>query len=209
MKLQAAIVETRELKNIREIVDGHLKFLPHGIQTVFFHSEGNYEFLRRELKGIDVKYVKISASSLSASAYNHLLTQKKFWEMFDAEKILIFQHDSRLLRTGIEEFYPLDFVGAPLYHIDFPAMNGGLSLRGKDAMLKILTNYTYNENHHGNEDIFFTSHLRMSGGKLATRQEADRFACETIYTLGTLGCHAIEKYLNRENCYEIITQYNN
>lgn len=207
MKLQAGIVETRCLQGIRQLVDNHLNYLPHGTQIVFFHSPDNYEYLRKELKGCDIKYINISASSLTASDYNKLLTRVDFWKMFDAEKILIFQHDTKLLRAGIESFYHLDFVGAPLYHIPFPCMNGGLSLRDKEAMIRVCSLYKYDESKDGNEDIFFCKKLWELSGKLPTRAEADLFACETIEKYGTLGVHAIEKWFDKYIVIKILTQY--
>lgn len=209
MKLQLGIVETRSLPNIRELVDNHLQHLPHGVQVVFFHSHNNYEFLKKELKGCDVKYINLSVNSLSASDYNNLLARVDFWQFFDAEKILIFQHDTKLLRAGIEAFYHLDFIGAPLYHIPFPCMNGGLSLRGKQAMIDICSQFKYNESKDGNEDIFFCKKLAETGGKLPIRKEADLFACETIEAYGTLGVHAIEKWFSKDIVIKIITQYKN
>lgn len=207
MKLQAGIVETRCLQGIRELVDNHLQFLPHGTQIVFFHSPDNYEFLKKKLKGCDIKYVNTSVNSLSASAYNNLLTRVDFWQFFDAEKVLIFQHDTMLLRTGIDDFYHLDFIGAPLYHIPFPCMNGGFSLRDKQAMIKVCSQFKYDESKDGNEDIFFCKKLAQIGGELPIRKEADLFACETIETYGTIGIHAIEKWFSKDIVIKIITQY--
>lgn len=207
MKLQAAIVETRELKNIREIVwDRHLKFLPEGTPCIFFHGQSNYHFLLRELDGLNIIYVPVTANALSSDRYNQLLTTKSFWEYFSADRVLIFQHDSRLLRTGIEQFYEYDYVGAP-WKFQTTGGNGGLSLRSPKAMLQILMRYQYNQQHHGNEDVFFSNHINLVGGNLGNYYICSEFSCETIFKLGTLGCHAIEKYLNHSEVEQILNQY--
>lgn len=140
--------------------------------------------------------------------YNKFLTNKKFWEEIPFDKVLIFQHDSGLLREGIEEFLEYDFIGAPIFNIDFPAMNGGLSLRSKSAMIKCIEYKPWNTS-LGNEDIFFCNILKEIGGNLPTKEVAQSFSVETIYGLGSLGYHAIEKYLTPEQVTKIKTQYDN
>jgi hypothetical protein len=143
---------------------------------------------------------------MSVDKYNVLLTTKAFWEIFKADRVLIFQHDSRLLRTGIEQFYEFDYVGAP-WKFQSTGGNGGLSLRNPKTMSKILTFYSWNYNHHGNEDVFFSNHINLVGGNLGNHYICSEFSCETIFKLGTLGCHAIEKYLNHSEVEQILNQY--
>lgn len=207
MKLQAAIVETRELKNIREIVwDRHLQFLPEGTECLFFHSQSNYSFLEKELQGLNINFMPLSGGSMSVDKYNQLLTTRSFWEIFKAEKVLIFQHDSRLLKKGIENFYNFDYLGAP-WKFQTTGGNGGLSLRSPKIMLQILMQYSYNFNHHGNEDVFFSNHINLVGGNVGNNYICSEFSCETIFKLGTLGCHAIEKYLSHSEVEQILNQY--
>jgi hypothetical protein len=136
-----------------------------------------------------------------------LLTSTDFWQSLPFDKVLIFQHDSGLLRKGIEQFLEYDFIGAPLYHIDFPAMNGGLSLRSKSAMLECIMQLPWNPS-LGNEDIYFCNLLkRIPGSKLPTKEIAQSFSVETIYGLGSLGYHAVEKWHSKEIVNKIKTQY--
>lgn len=138
--------------------------------------------------------------------YNRLLTSIPFWEQFKKfHRVLIFQHDSRLLRTGIEKFLKYDFIGAPLYHIDFPAMNGGLSLRNPKAMIECINRVPYSPD-KGNEDIYFCQNMT---GKLPTKEIAQKFSVETIFGLGSLGVHAIDKWHSPEKVSEILNQYGN
>lgn len=156
------------------------------------------EFLPDDVKGI----AKINLNSIDE--YNKYLCSKQFWESIKTEYVFIIQHDSAILRTGIEEFLGYDFIGAPIKHIPFPAMNGGFSLRKKTAMLRVIENIPYTG---GNEDMYFCNGLKQLGGNLPTFEVANKFSCETYFTLGTLGYHAIEKWLTPEQCEQIKNQY--
>jgi len=143
----------------------------------------------------------------SIHEYNKRLTSLEFWNQFEEENVLIIQHDSAILRKGIEDYYKYDYIGAPIKHIDFPAMNGGFSLRRKSAMINVIKNYHYNG--LDNEDMYFCNGLKQLNGKLPTFDIAKSFSCETIFNLGSLGIHAIEKYLTVEQINQIKTQYDN
>lgn len=183
MKLGAVIIENRF--SISNVIKRHEKFLPRNCKIKTFHFE----------------HIK------TASDYNNQLTNLKFWEECPYDKVLIFQHDSGLLRTGIEEFYEYDFIGAALHHIDFPCMNGGLSLRSPKAMIACIKDMPFDQYKHGNEDIYFCKQLQKLGFNLPTKEVAQKFSVETIYGLGSLGYHAISKYLTPQQCETILNQY--
>lgn len=151
----------------------------------------------------DWSMVHISQPMTTMQEYNELLASRGFWEAM-CDHVLIFQHDSLLLRHGIEEFLEWDFIGAPLYHIPFPAMNGGLSLRKRDAMLKVIDNFPYNG---GNEDMFFCNGLQALNGNLPDKETAKKFSVETEFSLGSLGFHSPWKYLTPEEVEQIKHQY--
>lgn len=179
MKKGAIIIENRPLHNMQEIIDNHMKYLPSDWGLCVY---ANYDMT-------------------TGGEYNRLLTSKEFWENVPFDKVLIFQHDSSLLRKGIEEFLEWDFIGAPLYHFPFPMMNGGLSLRSKQACLDVIENYHYDGSI--NEDIYFCSCMQ----KLPTKEIAQKFSVETIFNLGSLGYHAIDKWLDKEQCEAVKAQY--
>jgi len=140
----------------------------------------------------------------SIEEYNKRLVSLDYWNQFTEENILIIQHDSAILRTGIEDYFEYDFIGAPIKWIDFPAMNGGFSLRRKSAMIKVINSVPYVG---GNEDMYFCNGLKILGMNLPSKLVAQTFSCETIFNLGSLGIHAIEKYLTNEQINQIKTQY--
>lgn len=139
--------------------------------------------------------------------FNALMTNRALWEMIPFDKVLIFQQDANLLRDGIEEFMEWDYVGAP-WGFQQHGGNGGLSLRSKEIMLKIIDAIPYQgPGVHGYEDVYFCNHMEKVGGKLAPREICEKFSVESIFKMGTLGYHAIEKYLNHDQVKQIKSQY--
>ena len=59
----------------------------------------------------------------------------------------------------------------------------------------------------GNEDSFFVGNLESGGGRFAPLDVCQRFSCETMLALGTLGYHAIDRYLSPDEVHMIKSQY--
>lgn len=178
MKLAVILIENRF--DCEEIMNRHLKFLPDNCEA-YYNSFVN-----------------------SIDRYNRLLTNIDFWEQIKEENILVIQHDSALLRTGIEEFYEWDYVGAP-WKFQQHGGNGGLSFRKKSAMIECLEKVQYNGG--DNEDVYFSNALKLLNKNLAPREVCEKFSCETIFKMGTLGYHAIDKYLSKIERDIILNQY--
>ena len=192
----AVITETRYISNIGSVIRDHLQFLP-GYDLIIFHGSNN-EVLFKGLKG---KRFTVNINNLHQ--YNALMTSTEYWnKLLSYDRVLIFQHESMILRDGIEEFYEWDYVGAP-WKFQLHGGNGGLSLRNPKIMYETLTRIPYNPT-LGYEDVYFCNHMK---GNLAPREVCEKFSCETIYKLGTLGYHAIDNYLNKQQCNEIKDQY--
>jgi hypothetical protein len=182
MKYGAVIIENRF--DVAPIIKSHGKFIPK-------------DWTIRSYSSLDIKSIK---------DYNTLLTSIEFWDSLPFDKILIFQHDSGLLRDGIEEFFEWDYIGAP-WKFQHHGGNGGLSWRSKSAMIECIMQLPWNPR-YGNEDVYFSNLLKnMPQFKLAPREVCEKFSCESIYKEGTLGYHAIDKYLTKEECAKILTQY--
>lgn len=138
--------------------------------------------------------------------YNTLMTSRTLWEAIPFEKVLIFQQDAKLLRKWDSDFEQFDYVGSPWKFQDHGG-NGGLSWRSKEHMLKVIEKYPYNVSAYGYEDVYFSNHIQSVGGKLAPRTVCSKFAVESVFTLGAMGVHAIEKYLTPNEVKLIYSQY--
>lgn len=185
LKYGAIIIENRlGLDQIRDVALKHFEFLS---------DEWDFRLYKTRVRTL--------------SDYNRLLGSPEFWESIKYEKVLVFQHDSELLRKGIEDFLKYDYVGAP-WKFQENGGNGGLSIRSVEVMREITKKFPYHEG-LGYEDVYFSNHIEKVGGNLAPREVCSEFSCETIFKLGTLGAHAIDKYFTKEQCEQIRNQYKN
>lgn len=182
-RFAAVIIENRF--DVSEVIEAHTKML-NSLFTESLHFKTTIKTIQQ---------------------YNEVLTSVEFWsKLLDYDKVLIFQHDSMLLRKGIQEFMGYDYVGAPWKFQDHGG-NGGLSIRNPKAMLACIEKQPWNPK-IGNEDVYFSNLLKdMPEYKLAPREVCRKFSCESIFQLGTLGYHAIDKYLTDEEVIQIKTQY--
>jgi hypothetical protein len=188
MKVAAVIVDDRELVANKAIRD-HKKYLPN--DWVIIHQQPPYAG--------GVYYIK------TPLVYNNILTNPNFWRGCIYDRVLIFQHDSGLLKTGIEKFLEWDFIGAWIENIP-GCMNGGLSIRNPKVMFVICNKYPYRGMElDGNEDIYFCNQMRGLGYNMPDKETCNKFAVETEFELGSVGYHAIDKY--HKNYKEIIKQY--
>lgn len=205
-KKGAVIVETRKIENFGLIVKNHLHFLPKGWGLTVCHSYENESFVEEELKDIiGVHWMVVGSDKMDASRYNQLLTSNHFWNLIPYDKVLVFQSDSLLLRHGLDMFQLFDYCGAPWLHRGMPSKggNGGLSIRSKANTLDTIRTYHYNNQAHGNEDVFYS--LNMQGSK-NDKEMGKKFSVETMYYPTPIGCHAMEKHLTKEQVSEILTK---
>jgi hypothetical protein len=189
MKLAAVIIDNRPNIDILSIIERHRKFLPK-----------------------DTQFIADTVNPIKSERdYNYYITDPKFWAaLLEFDRVLIFQHDSGLLREGIEEFYQFDYVGAP-WVFQLHGGNGGLSLRNPRIMYHICQQFPYKGmSVHGNEDVYFCNKMKEANGcngLLAPREVCSQFSVESIYKLGTFGYHAIDKWLTPTQCNNILNQY--
>jgi hypothetical protein len=72
-------------------------YLAHGICYIFKHPYAG-----------GIYYIK------TPRVYNSILTNPNFWRGLKYDRVLVFQHDSGLLKHGIEHFLEWDFIGRGL-----------------------------------------------------------------------------------------------
>ncbi|MES2395660.1 MAG: DUF5672 family protein [Bacteroidota bacterium] len=201
-KYAAVIVETRDLIGLCPVIDNHLKFIPQDWELVVFGSALNEQSLAKNYP--KANFFDISCTNLTEQKYNEVLASADFWQFLaEYDRVLIFQHDSLLLREGIENFIDWDYIGAPWGHFNLLGGNGGLSIRNPKKMLEIINRYKYSPVLHGNEDVYFCKHLPLVNGKIAPRDIAMQFSVETIFFSKPIGIHAADKHLKKSE-YEFI-----
>lgn len=200
------IIETRVIANLREIIqEKHLNFVPDDWGLTLFLSEANKHLVTANMFKRPTQ-IFILPEHFPASEYNKLLTSVEFWGKLPYEKVLIFQSDSELLRTGIEHFLEWSFIGAPDSRKGCEGMmNGGLSLREVEHHRVICNKYKYDG--VDNEDWWFCKKLSAEKRCRPIANHASGFSVELDFIFGSIGCHAIDKYLTKEECERIRNQY--
>jgi hypothetical protein len=185
MKKCAIIIDNRPSKKLDEIIQRHMDFLP----------------------GWDLKQIN-NVVIRNLHDYNRILTEPKFWSNLNYDKVLIFQHDSMMLKEIPEEMLQYDYVGgpwkknAPWNTPDRRGGNGGISIRDVKAHLELTQKSIYNPS-KGNEDVWYSHNLP----NVAPYEICCKFGVETEFMLGTCTYHAIDKHLTPEQCEQIKNQY--
>lgn len=195
LKNIAIIVETRQIRDLGTIVKNHLHFLGAGWGLLVVQGPHNHEYVWNELRDIDnYSFMQLPHDKFTEADYNKLLTSYNFWRFINADRALIFQSDSLMLRKGIEPFLQYDYVGAPWKpsHINTVGGNGGLSIRSVSEMKRITQEKKYNQVTDGNEDLFFSKHVK----NCAPNHIAQQFSVETLFYPKPIGIHACDKYLS-------------
>ena len=205
--LCACIVETRALTDLVEIIrDKHLKYLPEGTQLIILHSKENEQILKDAFPNAGFSLLE---GLNSVNDYNSVLTCPEVWKQLEIySKVLVFQSDSELLKEGIEEFMvpEISFIGARWAWNPNHIGNGGLSLRDPKIMSEVISRVPWDGSL--NEDHYFTKAMYDHKiGQLATHEMAEKFSVEAVFGLGSLGYHAIDKWLTPLQCQEIRLQY--
>ncbi|CAG8959377.1 hypothetical protein HYFRA_00001275 [Hymenoscyphus fraxineus] len=116
-------------------------------------------------------------------SFSEFLTSKWIWEdLAPAEHVFLFRSDGMLCANAarsVEDYFEYDFVGAPAVDGKVVDYNGGLSLRKRSTILKVLEGWEWKEEKARNEkekkkgvlfeDQWFFNHIKM----LQERQEAE------------------------------------
>ena len=204
----AVIVEPRKIDEMVTIMktvkyylnetDSKIKW---GLQI--FHGLLNEKFIKENTNEWgEVIYENLNQNNLTNREYNDLLKTSEFWKKVRGKKILIFQSDSILLRTGIDEFLHYDYIGAPWIKPKENVYigNGGLSLRTKETMISITT--SYQDENEPQEDIFFITYLKEN---LPSIEIASQFSVEDVYYHNPLGIH-LSKKLDSELFLKILNK---
>jgi hypothetical protein len=215
---EAVLIEFRCLPNLEFLIRNSIYKLGDKWSQTIVCGLNNYEFILNIISNIDrdIKVIKLEYNNLNPSDYNNLFISTDFWNLFIGAKILIYQEDSCIFKSNIDDFLEWDYIGAPWpkeYKINnYNVGNGGFSLRSKNIMLecckfdksilnipKVVKKYMKSNNLDIiPEDVYFTTIMdTYSIGKLADYETAYKFSSESIINNNSFGGHQF--WLNNEN----------
>jgi hypothetical protein len=193
------MIEPRTHPKLIPVIKNFMYLLQkHGWGLIIFHGIENESYLHNELKTWkNVGYVQMNVANLNTEEYNNVLMSTSFWETLEqvgCKHALIFQTDTLLLKSNIDDFLIYDYVGAPWFMKFFGVLevgNGGLSLRKVETMKMVTQKYPKMPI---NEDAWF-AYMLLEEKKvnpqinIPTLESAKQFAVETIFYEDPCGLH--------------------
>lgn len=229
----ALIVEPRKHKALEFVLQNFFENLDSQWNFVILHGIENETYVKDIINKLEKhKYrtnlINLGVKNLKYQEYNELFYTEKFYSYIHTETFLIFQTDSMILKKNkhkINDFLQYDYVGAPWIpsiYGDYGIGNGGLSLRKKSKMLKLLKykhlalSNNYNnliyKNEYGKyiaEDRFFNGDYTKNFIKInkPTIQNAESFSVESIYNNSPFGIHKCWYHLPKNDLIKLTSIY--
>jgi len=219
---EAVLVEFRSLPHLEFIIRNNILKLGKTWSFSIVCGNLNYDFIKNISNNIseNIKVIKINYDNLFQSEYSKLLASEYFWNLFHGEKILIYQEDSLIFKSNIDDFLECDYIGAPWpeYQNDnkYKVGNGGLSLRSKKCMIDVINKIDITKTEINSstlnymkstgqkiipEDVYFTINMLKYGiGKVANKKTASNFSTELIYNENSFGGHNF--WLANNSCWK-------
>ncbi|KAG4033654.1 hypothetical protein MFRU_004g01580 [Monilinia fructicola] len=216
----AVIIETRRSGNIIPLILHFSAVLGPTWPLLIYTSAENFgsfstsaALLRHQASGrIVVRPLAPGTWFNNWDSVSAFLTTKWLWEdLAPAEHILLFQSDSMLCANAarsVDDFLEYDLIGAPISEKFGQGYNGGLSMRSRSIILRVLDEWKYSENPHPAEDQWFYARFKdlqdreleegiEDGINLPSMEIARTFAVETIDHPHPLGLHQPTRYIQQ------------
>ena len=209
--LEAVLIEYRCFPHLEFLLRNAMIKLGNKWSHTVVCGNLNYDFMVTMCANIssEITVIKTDYENLNQSTYSLLLASKPFWELFTGEKILLYQEDSCIFKSNVDDFLQWDYVGAPWpkHQNDSPNAvgNGGFSLRSRQCMLDVIdrvsifdTNLASSTREYMQnagmticpEDVYFSKNMQDYGiGKVADWDSASAFSTELIYNGDSFGGH--------------------
>jgi len=209
------IIEPRKIDYTPILIkDYQNKLKNYNIKYVFYCGKGLKEYYTNELSNIEIR--ELSTNNLNSCQYSDLLKTKELWETLYGQFVLIFQLDTYIiekppytLQYFIDKNY--SYIGGNMKYIwdelkreniflEAYNFNGGLSLRKREDMIKIINNYTPQETilyskciNTDLEDVYFTLGAFKLNLNMSTTIDTSCFALHTKYYEKFFGIHKPNK----------------
>ena len=207
----AVIVEPRRHTKLRLVVKNIIENLKD-VKVQIFHGNLNKDFILSELQEFvdNIILTNLDKDNLTVREYSDMLLTKKFYDLINGERILLFQTDSCICYYNediLKECQQYGFVGAPTRRpIEIPWQNGGFSFRRKSLMIKAVSRIKKGEKIFP-EDRFFSVDMKSITNP-AKFEVANRFSVENYYNENPFGQHKCWRYQNEINLKKLIKKFN-
>jgi hypothetical protein len=210
-RYEAVFIEFRVLPHLEFLIRNAIFKLGSDWSHTIVCGSQNYDFFSSLCQTIspNIKIINTEIENLTADSYNLLLTSTEFWDLFQGDKVLIYQEDSIIFNSNINDFLSYDYVGAPFpkSQNDTPNCvgNGGFSLRTKSCMYQVISKISLQDTNFNSstkqymknsklknppEDVYFSKNMQdFSIGLVAPYEIAQTFSTESVYFKNPVGGH--------------------
>ena len=214
------IVEPRNLQGLASIINKFRETLGNNWNYVFYCGKDatSYWAMTDLHKDVEVRTLDVD-NFPNHPAYSDFMKSKKLWESLDGEFVLTIQADCWLINEGkytIDYFIKknVSYVGGNMSYgwyelerdnINLPHknLNGGLSLRKRADMLKVIDAYPPMPSAWSNldskglpedaEDVYFTIGCIKLGLQIGDDEDSAHFSLHSIYKDDFFGIHQPRK----------------
>ena len=224
----ALIVEPRDMKRIPLIINHFLFTLGQNWKIVFYCGAGlKSKWISMVNREVEIR--ELLVSNFTASEYSDFLKSRELWNSLYGDFVLVFQTDAWIMN---EPPYTIDYfvsrnksyIGGNMcykwaqceFNTPFWNYNGGLSLRKRKDMIKIIDTFPpvktldhppLGQEHLSKdnpletfaEDVYFVSgsyKLNLDLGD--TDEECNKFALHTIFYPRAFGVHKPSWFVRQE-----------
>lgn len=224
---EAVLIEFRIFPHLEVLIRNVVYNLGDSWSYTVICGNDNYNSIQTICKNIhsNIKIIRQKKGNITQNEYNNMLMTRDFWDLLVGEKILLYQEDTLIFDSNIQNFMDYDYVGAP-FHGDcvkpINIGNGGLTLRTRSIMKEILrrsnpsdfkthstivTKYKrYRKLTLYPEDVYFAQTMQnLSVGKVCPYDVARNFSSEQVFTDGCFGAHCL--WICNRNWQDYINKY--
>jgi len=217
------LIEPRILDEIPSIIEKYHQYLTHW-KFVFYCGKDTKPHWESRLE----KYVELRELDVhnfeSPSSYSFFLKQKHVWESLYGDVVLTIQADTMIMSIApydINYFIKLNksYIGSNMdfswgelkredIHFNYYNFNGGLSLRKRNDMIKIIEHFPpklfddttmYSSQIETDpEDVYFTLGCYKLGLPIGDDEESSHFSVHKIYKHAFFGFHQPCTHLKNE-----------
>jgi FkbM family methyltransferase len=211
-KNTAVIVEPRDIDEVIDVIFDYYKKLNDDWTFVFYCGKNLKRKWSSIFKDINIEIRELNVNNFLSEEYSDFLKSTEFWESLYGEFVLVFQLDSCIVNQEpytIDYFMKLDksYIGGNMYYIwdefkrqniniPYQSFNGGLSLRKRLDMIKVIEKYipesTVYPSHNMQsdaEDVYFTVGCYNMGFKIGDDESSQHFSLHCIFYNQFFGCH--------------------
>ncbi len=232
------IVEPRKIPGLANIINKFREKIGQDWVCVFYcgkHLKPYWETSTSLHKEVDVREMEVTNFD-HHSNYSDFMKSKKLWDSLEGEFVLTIQADCWIMNEGkytIEYFMQknVSYIGGNMcygwyelerdnIHLNHTNLNGGLSLRKRLDMLKVIDAYPPSQSAWSNleskglsedaEDVYFAVGCIRLGLKIGDDEDSAHFSLHSIYKEDFFGIHQPRKeFGDRLNTKYPDLKYNN